>query len=265
VFTCLILGSSSPCQAIPVSQLDARALALAGTTPSGTGDARSLWWNAAALLSTDTTWSVSWGASRPFGLGQLRTLGVAAARTSPRMGFAAGAAAFGDDPYRETTFSAGGALRLSGYLCAGVALHLTDVSIRGFGRSGMIATSWGAMLRPSETVTASFVASSLFPQRWGELLLTARRVYSAAVEYAVSPRVRLLGSVANEAHYGWSHAVALAVRPHPRLSLYLGRSDQPTAFSGGCEISSRFVRITYGMRLHPELDPTHALTVTLVR
>jgi len=251
-------------QTIPTQYLDGRALALGGALALRAGDARAIWWNPAALLSPDSSWSVALGAARPFGLADLTSAGLAVARTRPRHGLGIGVATFGDDAYRETVMSFGAGVRFTSSLRAGASVHLTDVAISGYERSTMLAVSCGILVPVSKRVTASFLGASLMTWSWGELLLTAARKYDASIEYAATDEVRLSGIVTREDGNRWSSGVALAVEPHPWLSLYLGRTGGPSGFTSGCEIRTRFVHFSYGVRFHPDLDPTHAATVTLV-
>lgn len=247
-------------QTIPLSYLDARTLALAGTAPSRTSGARALWANPAALASPETTWSAVVGAARPFGLGDLTTGGLAVARSRASYGIGVGVATFGSDAYRETAMVVGFGARPVPFIRLGVSTHLTGITVPGYGPSYLFAVSCGALVPATRSVIVSFVGASLASLNRGDLLLVARRSYSVGAEYEATDRVHVGGLIAREEGNRWSSGVGLSIEPHPWFTVCLGRTSGPSSFTGGCEIRTRFGHISYGVRFHRELDPTHAVT-----
>jgi len=257
----VIVAWTSPLRATD-QPFDAMSIAFGAVDQS---DAQALWQNPAALAGDDSAWSLALAASRPFGLADLTTVGFSFARTRPRFGLALGMESFGNDIYRETTVRAAFGYRLGSCSRLGIALEAAELAITGYERTTSVALTGGFLVRPTAKLFASLVGRSLVSWSRGELLLPERRAFSLNADYAATPIVHLTGVVTREVRNRWSSSVGIALEPRSWVSIRLGRTSGPSGFTGGCEIRSRYARFGYGVRFHPDLDPTQAVTVTLVR
>ena len=223
-------------------------------------------WNPALLAGTDTTWIVGFAASRPFGMADLTTTSLSVARRHPRLGVSIGVESFGGDAYGETTarIAVGATVAepfRARFASAGVALDVTQVTIAGWERSEAVSVTPGLSFRPSPRLSFSAVAESAVSWSRGELLLEHCRTFALGGTYVPGEAVALSGFVAREEGGRWRSEAAISVAPHPWVRLRLGRASGPSGFVGGFDLAWRGFRLGYSVRLHPELDPTHGLSI----
>jgi hypothetical protein len=216
-----------------------------------------------AILIHDTPHRlISLTTHRPFGLTELQTYSASVATFGPRLGLAMGAQTSGDDLMRESTVHAALAVGIGQHTGLGVTTELDDISVSGYKRTLSAALNLGVSYRRDRwDANAAVVAAA--STSWGDLAWDRPRRTVFGGRYHLTDEVHVHGGVTIHTIKRRSSAAGIMFSPRPWIDMSLSRSSGPDGFAGGVQVRSGGYGLGYAVRLHPELDATHAFTAIL--
>jgi hypothetical protein len=256
----LIAASTIVCAGDYTGALDATNTGLGNYGSASSSEAAVF---SPAILIHDTPHRlISLTTHRPFGLTELQTYSAAVATFGPRLGLAIGAQTSGDDLMRESTVHAALAVGFGQHTGLGVTAELDDISVSGYKKTLSTALNLGVAYRRDQwDANAAIVAAA--STSWGELAWDQPRSTVFGGRYRLNDEVRVHGGVTFHTIHRRSSATGILFSPRPWIDMLLSRSSGPDGFAGGIQVRARGYGLGYAVRLHPELDATHAFTAIL--
>ena len=241
----------------------ARIAALSGASCALVAETWSAQANPASLAACTSMAAAAFLTPAPFGLGELRTAGVAAAY--PVSGAVLGGSLyrFGFDLYHETGFSLACGLRASGGLDVGGSVHLRFVEIARYGGRLAWSADLGAVVELAGGLWIGAGARSL----WGAAILLPGQDLPTSISAAIaaSPRENTLIIAEIEREEGFDPSAKFGVECAVVAGLTLrgGWATNPETFSAGIAVRVGALEFAYAGSLHAELGWTHAIELQL--
>jgi len=172
-------------------------------------------------------------------------------------GFGLGILQFGDEQYREQTFSMLYGFGLTGSARVGIALHTYRLTIRQYGQTGTYGVDLGAHWQVSPQLEWELAYANINQahlQRPGELL--PQQIY-AAMQY--TPLRTLTGHayLVHELGFPVRYGVGLAYRPLEWIEVAVNFITVPLRGNIGINLHWRFLHLYYVVSSHSELPFTH--------
>lgn len=241
----------------------ARIASLSGASTALASETWSAAANPASLVACSSLAAAAYAVPAPFGLSELRTVGLAA--VIPVSGAVLGGSLyrFGFDLYKETGLS----LALGGAAAAGLAVggsvHARLVEIARYGER----LEWSADLGAVAEVLPEIWIGALLRSLWGAVILLPGQELSTSVSVAIagSPRENTLVIAELERQEGFDPQAKLALECAivQSFTLRCGWSISPESFSAGCSLRMGVVEFAYAGSLHTELGWTHGIELQL--
>lgn len=215
-----------------------------------------------AMIPYCSGFTASAAGGRPFYGYGLDSTQAALQYSSPGMGISARWNSFGDDAYRENSLCAGAALRPAAWFGAGLSADLYRISI------DLDDTGY------SDTLYDFGAGFMVVPARWIEAGFMARNIHALVKEQDAlygEWSCGLLTRPCRGLSFSWNltgnpagsiNTFIVAVNPLKFISSGFGYSVETSSFSMDLGFMFGRLEFNYGLRLHPYLGYSHAVSIT---
>jgi hypothetical protein len=261
--TAAILACAPLSAAFEDGASSARAAAM-GEAGAGDGAGPDAWLaNPAALRSLDRRWAAA-SHTRLLGDATLpRSVLSAAFPTLKRGGFGLALSDFGNDLYRERTFSAGWAFRAAPSVSLGAAVGGYVLDVDRYGGGSAWGVDAGILGRPHPAVSWGVVLKKANAPRFSG----AEDALPAATRAGFSARVARSAWLSAEAEKSrgdpFSIRVGLEAFPAAALALRAGGRTRPDRYTLGLGLLTRAGRLDYAYLTHPFLGDQHLVSLAV--
>jgi len=264
VFLLLAFENERSCSGSGPWPRGARSVAMGGVSGALGGDVWSASLNPALCATIQKSLLAIDYVPATFGLTELRRAGAALALPLGRTSLGIAGMQFGSELYRETWFSAGGAVRLGSDLCLGASLSLLSLSIHRYGSAAAVSLTIGGVLEPLPDLQCGWTVVNAAATRLGS---SGERMAPAIIAGATT---RLLDALLlsidiwKEGRFPAEIHIGVEYSPLAIFSLRAGITHEPALYCAGFGVAVGPGRLDYGVSLHPVLGFTHTLTCSCV-
>ncbi len=171
---------------------------------------------------------------------------------------------FGDDVYREDSFSLGGAFPVLKYFTAGISENLYRLQIdtdEGIFTRDLYSTDMSISAQPAGWIKFAFVQTGMMTKAKGNNKEIIYPEWSAGILVSPEPGFSLSWNITDCAPRFVNTFTVTAV-PLPNLAVRGGYSRETCSFAGSISLMIKKISVTYGLRLHSYLGYTHSLGVS---
>lgn len=238
-----------------------RSLALSGSYVALANSGWTIYSNPAGLTLL-SAFETGLFYQEPFGLQELKNIGVMAAQPFSFGAFGFGLIQYGFELYKESLITGSFAHQITDEFSAGYSLNLHQVSIKNYGQ----ATSWsidaGMLYFPTEWLNLGFSASNLTQSSIGNAKEVLPVVIRSGVSVTLINDIHVMAEIYKQSGYDADHRFAIDFLIHPNVSIYTGVGSQPNNLSGGFSIYYEQFQIDYAVSHHPDLGISSSFSLS---
>lgn len=235
-----------------------KAIGLANAFAAVADNPWALSYNPAGLSTLKSIEISAFFIPQQFGMNELRTVALAGNIPTSFGTFAAGVSQFGFALYRETQLSLGFGAAVDWGASAGIAAHLTRISIDQYGAKHVGTVDVGLLAQLQDQVALGFSYKNLF----GAGLSPSERLpqsLSFGASYKPIPSVNVVVEMEKDIRYPLVIKAGAEQTFLDLLTLRAGVSNNPDKFSTGLGIRYGAFEFSYAGYSHAQLGWTHQL------
>ena len=172
-------------------------------------------------------------------------------------GIGIGLRRFGFDLYRETSFLAGGGIRINDEMAVGISSEFRRYAIKGYGTQTVVLLNFGAIREVHDILTVSGTIHNALNATLGKKPERIPRVISLGIVVTAVPEFLGTCEVEKSTRDPAFVKAGLEFRPLAYAALRAGFSTNPITWSVGCSVSAGLFAFEYGGTNHDVLGWTH--------
>ena len=240
----------------------ARSVGLATSVVALPGDPWALYYNPSGLSTVRSIRAAAFFIPQQFGLRELQTTAFTAAVPLAFGTMGVGFSQFGFELYKETELSVGVGCPIDWGLSAGIALHVTRISIDQYGSTQNATLDGGLMAQLDDEVSLGFSVRNLFGSKLGATDERLPQDFSLGLKYSPIRSFLITAMVEKDIRYPTIAKAGVEQQFLDVLRVRVGVSNNPDKFSIGMALHYSLFEFAYAGYSHPELGWTHQLEIS---
>lgn len=240
----------------------ARYNSLAGAGVAMANDPEAIYVNPAGLSQLDA-FSTTLFYARPFGLKELSYGSLSAVLPVHSISFGLAVQSFGNNVYKENTFSSGIAYQLTRHLMIGATIRYAYLAIHKYGSTGTVALDIGLLLNLSPKWKWGFSSRNLNRTKIGQNPESLPQIFQTGLSVKLVDRLRLNCDLYKDVRFPLDLRCGVEARLLQKLMLRIGFGSEPSRISGGIGLLLGKIRWDYAFYTHTDLGLTHQMSISL--
>jgi len=243
--------------------IGARHNALAGAGVALSDDPDALYVNPGGLSQIKTLGATLFYA-RPFGMKELSYGNFSAVLPWRDISIGLGVQSYGNQVYKENTFSSSFSHHLTRHLFVGATLKYAHLAIPKYGSTGTVSFDFGLLVHINQRWKWGFSSRNLNNPKIGQDREPLPQIFQTGVSTQLAENLVLNCDVYKDVRFPLDLRCGVETRPFHNLILRVGVGNEPSRFAAGMGLVLGKLRWDYAFYTHSDLGFTHQMSISFL-